>query len=289
MKKFYLFFFAAALVLLVSCGDNAKNGNTGNTAIGNATVDSMQVANEQMQQFLDLVAGSMDSIAIQEGYLLTGGPDGKPLTDRAKIMQHIKNLKALLARQHARASELEKSLSSNNSVNAAKIKKIIAVYERQLKGKDAMVAKLSKQVEDDAFNIADLKYTIKEMDRDNYELKVKNEALDETINDQDSEINRAYVKVASKDDLKAAGLLDGGGLFKKKKLDVSQINSAHFDEVDIRNFTSLNIPGKKPKILTQVPTTSYKIEQNSDGTTTLTVLDPQEFWKVSKYLVIQSD
>ena len=106
MKKIYLFFFAAALVLLVSCGDNAKNGNTGNTAIGNATVDSMQVENEQMQQFLDLVAGSMDSIAIQEGYLLTGGPDGMPLTDRAKIMQHIKNLKALLARQHARASEL---------------------------------------------------------------------------------------------------------------------------------------------------------------------------------------
>lgn len=284
MKKYILCLFAITL-MMVSCGNNNKQ--PANSDLLNAETDSTQLKEDPMQEFIELMATSLDSIQIEEGYLLTGGPDGQPLNNREKIKQHLANIKKLIAHQHQRIDDLNKALTNNKSANATKIKRIIASYEKQLQQKDALIAKLTKEVDDRNFDIADLRYTVKNLDRDNYELQRQNEEKDMTISDMDQEINRFYVIVGDKSTLKKTGLLKGGSLFKKKKLDPSQFNSALFDEVDKRNFTTLKISGKKPKVLTQMPTSSYKIEDNGDGTSTLTVLDPDQFWNVSNYLVIQ--
>ena len=43
------------------------------------------------------------------------------------------------------------------------------------------------------------------------------------------------------------------------------------------------------KIWTSVPQESYRIVENADKTKTINILNPNEFWKYSPYLVIQVD
>ena len=87
--------------------------------------------------------------------------------------------------------------------------------------------------------------------------------------------------------LALAFLLAGSGIFGKKKLDVSNLNPEQFTKIDIREFQELKIAGKKPKILTQMPESSYRFDTNPDGTATLVVTDPTKFWSISNFLVIQ--
>jgi hypothetical protein len=99
-------------------------------------------------------------------------------------------------------------------------------------------------------------------------------------------INKAYVKIGSKKDLKAAGLLKGG-LFAKKKLDTSNLRKELFQEVDMRSCNELQIQSSNPKILSPMPESSYKFVKDDKGNCYLHIISPDEFWSVSKFLVIQ--
>jgi translation initiation factor IF-2 len=87
-------------------------------------------------------------------------------------------------------------------------------------------------------------------------------------------------------ELKEAGLLSGGSLFKKSRLDLSKVNASAFEKIDIRRDKTFKIPAKKVSVLTQMPSGSYEIKQNTDGTSTLTVTDANRFWSVSNFLVV---
>ncbi|MDE6448840.1 MAG: hypothetical protein K2L41_02015, partial [Muribaculaceae bacterium] len=112
-------------------------------------------------------------------------------------------------------------------------------------------------------------------------LPYHNTAVVHTINN----VTTAYVKIATKDELKKLGLLKGGGLFKKTKVDYSEFNKSVFDCIDITSTTSFRLP-KKYKILTSVPESSYTIQSEGD-VRILTITDRDLFWSVSNYLVIQ--
>ena len=60
-----------------------------------------------------------------------------------------------------------------------------------------------------------------------------------------------------------------------------------FTKVDIRTFTEVTINSGNPKILTQMPASSYRIEKGK-GSSILYILDPTAFWSVSNYLIIQT-
>ena len=92
--------------------------------------------------------------------------------------------------------------------------------------------------------------------------------------------------VGSSKELKAKGLLTGGFL-AKKKVDVTKLSSAGFTKVDIRNYNDVVLKSKKPKIMTQMPSDSYTLRDNGNGTTTLHINDATRFWSVSKYLVVK--
>ena len=107
-----------------------------------------------------------------------------------------------------------------------------------------------------------------------------------TIAEQDQAIHEAFVTIGTSKDLKARGLLTGGFL-AKKRVDVSKLSGSGFTKVDIRNYNDIVLKSKKPKIMTQMPSDSYSLRDNGNGTTTLHINDANRFWSVSKYLVVK--
>ena len=119
------------------------------------------------------------------------------------------------------------------------------------------------------------------------QLNIKVDRQADVLNKQDKLLNEAYVKIGTKKELSDLGLLSGGFL-KKKKLDTEAIQKSMFTKVDIRKVTELTINSAKPKIITQMPASSYKIEKKDKNTSVLYILDHEAFWGVSNYLVIQT-
>ena len=75
---------------------------------------------------------------------------------------------------------------------------------------------------------------------------------------------------------------------RKSKLDISTIDKIRFKTIDIRVTTEISLNSGNPKILTQMPDDSYSIEKKGK-TSTLRIINPDKFWSISKYLIIQTD
>ena len=68
---------------------------------------------------------------------------------------------------------------------------------------------------------------------------------------------------------------------------MTKVNASAFKKLDIRNVKTFKIPAKSCEVLTQMPANSYKVSDNGDGTSTLTITDATRFWSVTNYLVIK--
>lgn len=271
-------------VLTTGCN---KSGNSLQTDYDNlnSRYDSLQRVHDNTCEFLTAISEGVDSVLIQEGYILNYTNGERPLTAREQLLQNIDTYEQILARQKNKLSELEKKLEKME--DGGKLKTIIAGLRAQIEQKDSQIAELRSELNDKNANIASLTQRVSSLSKDVETLNEVNASQEKVLAIQDDMLNTAYVKIATKKELEQDGLLSKGGFMKKKKFDISNIEAAQFSQIDIRNTTTFNIPGKNPKVLTQMPKDSYSISKNGNGTCTLTIVDPTAFWSVSNYLVIQ--
>lgn len=166
---------------------------------------------------------------------------------------------------------------------------MIEHLNKELVEKDLTIQSLQKEISMNRKNIAELQEQKVELEKNVSDLQEKENIHKQVLETQSDMLNECYVKVATKKELKDAGLLVGNGLLSKKKIDNSKLNKELFMKVDMRNFLELPIPVKKIKIMTpEPPTTSYTIDKTKDGII-LRIQDPASFWNASNYLIIQTN
>ncbi len=78
-------------------------------------------------------------------------------------------------------------------------------------------------------------------------------------------LNDAYVLICDKKTLQEIGILTKGNLLKKSKFNPDNVNLGYCETVDISKERNIHLNSKKPKILSPVPSGSYKIVENQDG------------------------
>ena len=135
--------------------------------------------------------------------------------------------------------------------------------------------------------VKELKENVNQLNTQVADLEEDTKAKEQEINEKTNQMNEAYVFIGDKSALKAAGLAQGGSLFKKLKLDASNIDKKLFQKIDIREITTFQIPDDKAEVLSQMPADSYKITKTGNDASVLTITNPDRFWSVSKYLIIK--
>ena len=284
MKKIVYYVIAATIVVMAtSC-----NGGSNSTK---EQLDSLQTAYDQrnadyneLNEFLSVIATGLDSIALQEGQILT--PGESPALNREQIKKNLDAYKQTLDTQRQRIDELEKKLKTGNA-NSAQMKTIIASLKQQLAQKDEEIAQLRKQVDDQNVDINSLKENVENLRQHNEMQAGLIVSQQETILSQDASLNTAYIKIATKKDLKEAGLLTGGFL-KKTKVDFTKIDKSLFRAVDIRDVEKIDIPAEKAKVMTPQPENSYRIDKIGKNNV-LSIVNPEKFWGVSNFVIIEID
>jgi len=287
MKKIFSNEILAIILLftLYSCSERTDKVETSNPA-----TDSIIADNKQLNFFINTLSASMDSIVVQEGYFTNStNKDGVPIPTRVQMIEKLSLFRDLVARQRKSIVALQDSLKNTSSASARKIEKIISFYKNMLNEKERTIAQLQEELKTKNVDISRLSQRVALLSNDVSDLSMKNKEQEEIMKVQDNIINECYVMIGTKNDLQKKGILSSKGFFKKKQLNVSSFNPESFNKVDIRQFTEVTVNGKNPVILTQMPANSYSLEKVSKNIYILKILDPNSFWSVSNYLVIQYD
>lgn len=232
---------------------------------------------------------NLDSIKSKE-MIITEATEGNVelrKNQKDQIIEDVHAIHALVEENKTKLDELRKQLGKSN-YQVMELEKMLENMTKQLEQKDQEIAALT-----DMLRQMDIKVIA--LARDVQRLNKEGERKSQTIDDQSRKLeensialNTAFYVVGTKKDLKNDSIIsnEGGfiGIGKEKKL-ADDFDLDNFTKIDIRETQEIIIPAKKIEIVTSHPSGSYTTEKR-EADVVLTINDPEEFWKNSKYLVI---
>ena len=226
---------------------------------------------------------------IQDGFRLIDETQGKLAVANANpesmspqdVRQHIESINNTLRLNKERIAHLEQQLKSS-CIASAKLRGTIEEMNRQLTEKTQQIAQLEEQLRTKDIKIAEQTEQITTLSQDKEELTKENEQKAQTVAKQDKELNTAWYVFGTKRELKEQHILENGDVMK-----TNNFNKDYFTKIDIRVVTSVKLYSKSAQLLTSHPAGSYTLDRDAQKQYTLHITDPQKFWSVSRYLVIQ--
>ena len=152
----------------------------------------------------------------------------------------------------------------------------MAQLKKRMEEKEAEIEELKKQLAERDGRIRQLDSTLVVLNEDLNNLASAKKRADQIATDQDEALNKGYYFIGNAKDLKNSGIVVKKGGSNKSK----------FTQIDIRDVTSFELKSKSAMVLTAHPKGSYKINL-VDKNATLEIIDPAEFWRITRHLVVK--
>lgn len=198
--------------------------------------------------------------------------DETPSEIKKNFSSYIKNISILLLENQKKLEELKLFLTQRN-VKVTSLKFTISAMEKELNMRNNEIKLLKHALNDKDSELSLLENMIAVM---NDEFK----NMGTVIKQQQEQLNTAWYCVADKKTLLNSALIS-------KKGKVLSIDAALVTKIDIQKDKEILIHAKRYELLTAHPVDSYQIIQSGNNVEKLHILNPEEFWSICKYCVIQ--
>jgi len=282
-KKATTIILLAGALLMASC-QHTKQENMMLTQRSDSLVRVLSQRNAELESALatigDIQAG-FDSINVAEGRISMPGGDGQPVAAADKLKDDMEYIRQTMDANRKRIAQLQAQLKSSNNKNAS-LQRIVDNLNSQLAEKTARIAQLEEEVAKAGKRINELDDAVRTLTGDVDALQKSNADKDLQILEQDIQLNRAWYVYGTSRELKDEGILKNG-----KVLHSDDFNSDYFTPVDIRHNTRFPLHARRAELLTTHPAGSWQLTPDENRELTLEILDPTQFWSVSRYLVIK--
>jgi chromosome segregation ATPase len=242
--------------------------------------------NTLVQSFND-VEGNLSSIKEKENSIQMKAKNNNPEMKndvKARIAEDIQSITDMMAENKNKIASLRKQLKKSG-LKVAEFEKMIDHLNQQLAQKDEEIAALNQQLMALNISVSNLNAKVDTLAKSNRDKS-------KVINNQVDELNKAYYIIGKSKDLITKKIIakEGGliGIGSSKKL-ANDFDNNMFTEIDITKTSSINLGGKKVKLLTTHPSDSYKIEGGEKKAERIVITNPAKFWKASKYMVITAE
>jgi len=202
---------------------------------------------------------------------------------RHQIDEDIQTINLLMDENRRKAALLRKKLSDAN-FKVAELERMIASISKRLIEKEEEIDELKAK-------LLELNFTVEQLNARIDSIVLQNLLLDKEIKNKTEKINSAWYAVGSRKELVQNNIIDksGGflGLGRTTKMK-AEFNQDYFVRIDITETHSIPILAKRVKLVTTHPTNSYSLVRNNENLVVeLNIKDPEKFWSVSKYLVVE--
>lgn len=285
MKKLLL--FSVCLAVLSSCGNMGRNDASkseneslqAELAERDAQLNSLMEAFNEVQEGFRLINEAENRVDLQAGAV-----EGVSVAD--KIREDIRFITEKLQANRERIAELEAELK-NSHYASSQMKKAVANLNKELLAKTQQIETLQMELASKNIRIAELDDAVARLSKDISDLKADNEVKAALVQAQDKALNAAWFVFGTNSELKEQKIVTKKFLQKKKVLENDDFNKNYFTQIDIRKDKEIKLYSKDAKLLTSHPDGSYEFIKDKKGTLTLKILNPNSFWSVSRYLVIE--
>ncbi len=282
MKKLFIL-SVCAVAMLTAC--------TGNKAINEAAQrdrDSLMQVISQRDAELDEIMGTVNEInegfrQINEaqGRVTSEAANGEGANMKAQIQENIHFIQQTLQQNREQLEKLRSRLK-NSTLEGTKLKETIDQLTAQLEEKSVQIETLQSELASKNITIEEQTQKIEQLNTNVTELTTQNEEKAKVVAEQDKQINTAWFVFGTKSELKEQNILN-----KKEVLKEGSFNKNYFTEIDIRTQKEIKLYSKSAKLLTSHPSGSYTLAKDAKGQYVLKINNPNTFWSVSRYLVIQ--
>ncbi len=278
---------ALTVVTLASCKGKHNDQNkvlTENVSLLESELRETIASQDSLIAIMNSIGEDMARLKEVEGIVSNAAFANESPEHQAQITGDIAAIQNELESRRAKLAELEKKLSASNTDNA-NLKKAIATLKSQIDEQEMTISSLRT-------SLADAKIEIESLNRDINLLTERVDSVNvekENIENQlTNELNIVFYALGNKNELKEHKLIETGFLRKTKVLP-GDFEESYFTKVDKRTLSQLPLLSKKAKIITNQPDDSYTIDTQENGLKVLNITDPDRFWAISNFLVIQID
>ena len=257
--------------------------------------DAIQQERDSLQRVINEKDTELDDILstfneVQEGIRRINEAEGRvtiaetgPESASAKdvIRENMQFIQEAMQQNRDMIAQLQEKLK-NSSIKGTKMQKTIENLQAQIDAQSARIQELEASlaekealIESQGEAIAGLSNNVASLTEDN---RVKAEKMQQ----QDKELNSAWFVFGTKNELKEQKILEKGDVLKN-----GNFNTDYFTKIDLRYDKDIKFYSKSAQLLSTHPAGTYQLVKDKQGQYELHITDPQKFWSVSKYLVVQ--
>ncbi len=268
---------------------NQQNVNLNTTLV---TRDSL--VNEMASTF-DEIEENLTFIRNKRGQLVLTPQEGFK-NQKETLVADIKLMNDMLEESSKKIEELDKKLKKSG-IEISSFKNKIAQLNKYIAEQDNSMQQLKAEIEQRDYKIAEMDVKLSKLQGDiaskDDSLVTKSQIIadkSQTIVEKENEINKAYFVVGTHSELIKNGVLTKDGfLGSKKNTSIrDDFNESYFTQLDIRNANQFPLHAKKAKLISEHPANSYRLVEENDKIAYLEIENPKEFWKLTKYVIVET-
>ncbi|MDX9907695.1 MAG: hypothetical protein RBS55_14000 [Bacteroidales bacterium] len=203
---------------------------------------------------------------------------------RTKIMDEIILINNIMEENKKQIAALKDQLKKSGAKVAA-LQETINLLTQRLEEKESEIADLKDQLVRQNFRIEELNATVDT-------LQEEKASQSRIISQQDAligEMNTIWYVSGPKKELLEKGIIEKAGGMLSGKMKMSDlINPGYFVTADMRKISVIPFEGDKAEMVTVHPEGSYKFLMEGKMFKGIEILNPGEFWKSSRFLVIMT-
>ena len=229
---------------------------------------------------------------IQEGFRQISEAEGRVSTetkqgegtDKQAIQENMAFIQRTLRLNRDLIANLQQQLRSTNQTNGkmkATLEEMVANFNAQLEEKSQQIEALRAELAAKEIRIAEQDEQISTLSENVSNLAASNAQKEKTVAEQDKELHSAWYVFGTKKELREQKILEKNDVLRSR-----DFNRDYFTKIDLRVTKVIKLYSKRARLVTSHPAGSYSLDRDSQGQYTLRITRPENFWSVSRYLVI---
>ena len=296
MKKLLFFATVALFGVMFACKGDKKAADNSENARQNLTQSELQEALSTQDSLFALINEITDGMyQIKQIEKIATSPTlgSETPTQKEQIKADMVAISVKLRERREKLAQLEAKLADSGLQNE-NLNKTIETLKRQLADQQTEIETLTNQlaqanIKIDNLNreVTSLNSTVDTLNTNLATEKRERQSAELQAENAQNELNTVYYAIGSGSELKQHKITSKKFLGSTKVLK-GDFDASYFTRGDRRTLKTIPLHSKKnPKILTDQPQGSYEVVTDSNGNKILRILNPDNFWRTTNYLVIQ--
>lgn len=245
---------------------------------------------------------NLSQIREREQLIITPQENERRAESKDRIKGDLTVIEELLASNKEIIEKLNGQVDESKA-KANQFRSMVNGLKKKLAVKDAEIADFKTQLEEADFEIEKLSTSITELESSiaslnetnvfqTARLSVQDSIIDvqeDQMEDQLTTINTGYMAVGTSKELKKKNIIDKEGAFLGlggRLIVEEDLPEGGFNKIDISTTTTIPVEGKKVELVSTHPSDSYTLKEVDGKVASIEIIHPEDFWKVSKFLVV---